>query len=186
MEINMYCSKCGKENDSTATFCYACGNRLSYQTSATQGSVGEFLRTEQELKKSSIILIIFLTVITAGIYYPVWFLKRRNAINILQSNEKLNSGVLIFAIVALSIILLLAFISGVSEELGEMDIARELDAFAMILNLVVGITLLVKCFKVRRIFNEHYNVHLKRDISFSRVATFFFQIYYLQYKINRI
>jgi len=26
--VNMYCSKCGKEDADTATFCSACGNRL--------------------------------------------------------------------------------------------------------------------------------------------------------------
>ena len=181
----MYCSKCGKENVDTATFCSACGNRLSTQTPVIQESVGGLPQSDQELKKSSVILIMFLMVITAGIYYPVWFLKRRNAINNLQSNEKLSSGVFIFAIVLLSISLLLAFISGMSEGLGDMDTARGTDAFSNILGLVAVITLLVQCFKVRRIFNEHFNVYLKRDISFSGVATWFFQIYYLQYKINR-
>ena len=103
----------------------------------------------------------------------------------MQSDKKLNRGAPIFAIVAFSIILLLAIITGVVEELGELDTARELDAFASILNLVAGIALLFECFKVKRIFNDHFNDYLKRDISFSGLATFFFQIYYLQYKINR-
>lgn len=180
----MCCSKCGKENADTATFCSACGNPLSAPP-VVQESVGGVPQSGQELKKVSVILIIFLTVITAGIYYPAWFLTRRNAINSLQSKEKLNSGVFVFAIVVFSISLLLAFISGASEGLGEMDTAKGLDAFSRILDLVAGITLLVQCFKVRRIFNEHFNVHLKRDIQFSRVATFFFSIYYLQYKVNR-
>ena len=38
---------------------------------------------------------------------------------------------------------------------------------------------------MRRILNEHFNAHLQRGISFSWIATLFFQIYYLQYKINR-
>ncbi len=181
----MYCSTCGKENANTASFCTACGNSLSTQTPEVQESIGGLPESDQELKKSSVILIIFLTVITGGIYNPVWFLKRRNAINNLQSKEKLSSGVFIFAIVMFSMSLLLAFISGLSEGFGDMDTARGIDAFSNILGLVAGITLLVQCFKVRRIFNEHFNVYLKRDIPFSGVATFFFQIYYFQYKMNR-
>ncbi len=181
----MYCSKCGKENADTATFCSACGNSLSTQTPAIQASAGGLSQADQELNKSSVMLIIFLTVITAGIYYPVWFLKRRNAINSLQSKEKLGSGVFIFAIVVFSISLLLAFVSGMIEWLGDMYTAKGIDAFSLILDLVAGITLLVQCFKVRRIFSEHFNTHLQRGISFSGAATFFFQIYYLQHKMNR-
>lgn len=132
-----------------------------------------------ELKKMSVILLIFLMVITFGIYYPVWFLTRRSGINNLQSKEKLGSGVFVFAIVVFSINLVFAFVSGVIEGLGEIY------AFSGILAFVAGIILLAQCFEVRRIFNEHYNEHLQRGISFSVGAIFFFQIYYLQYKINR-
>ena len=131
----------------------------------------------------SVILLIFLTVITAGIYYPVWFLTRRNAINNLQSKEKLGFGVFVFAIVVFSIslfvTLLFGAMEGLAEGIGEMKLmlkAKVLDLFSIILDLVAGITLLVQCFKVRRIFNEHFNVHLQRGISFSGVATFFFPI----------
>jgi hypothetical protein len=188
----MYCPKCGKENADTATFCSTCGNRLSAQASTVQEPVGNLPHSTAELKKTSVVLLVFLTIITFGIYYPVWFLRRRSGINSLQSKEKLGSGVFVFAIVVFSISLFVTLLSGavegLAEGLGEMDLmltAKRLDLFSRILNLVAGITLLVQCFKVRRIFNEHFNVNLKRDIQFSGVATFFFQIYYLQYKANR-
>jgi len=82
------------------------------------------------------------------------------------------SGIFIFAIVIVSIALLFTF------TMEEIALARSLLYLA-------GILLLVQCFKVRLIFNEHFNVYLKRDISFSKAATFFFQLFYLQYKINR-
>jgi len=192
----MYCSKCAKENADTATFCSACGNRLSAQMPIIQETKDTLSQSAPELEKMSVILLIFLTVVTAGIYYPVWFLKKRNAINNLQSKEKLGSGVFVFAIVVSSISLFVGLLSGVmealAEGLGRMDLMLTvkgldlwLDLFSRILGWVAGITLLVQCFKVRRIFNEHFNVHLQRGISFSGVATLFFQIYYLQYKINR-
>ncbi len=188
----MYCPKCGKENTDTATFCSTCGNRLSAQASIVQEQAGNLPHSNAELKKTSVVLLIFLTIITFGIYYPVWFLRRRNAINNLQSKEKLGSGVFVFAIVVFSISLFVSLLSGamegLAEGLGEMDLmltAKGLDLFSRILDLVVGISLLVQCFKVRRIFNEHFNTYLQRGISFSGAATFFFQIYYLQYKMNR-
>jgi GYF domain 2/Domain of unknown function (DUF4234) len=127
------------------------------------------VKTDQKLKKTNVLLMIFLTIITAGIYQAIWFLRRRDAINSLQSKEKLNTGVFVFVIVlySISLGLLLA------------------DVNAHLLDCIAGITLLVQCFKTRRILNEHFNTYLKRDMSFSGIATFFFTIFYLQYKINR-
>ena len=51
--------------------------------------------SQLEIKKTPVILTIVLTVITFGIYYPAWFLTRRQAINTLQSKEKLGSGVFV-------------------------------------------------------------------------------------------
>jgi hypothetical protein len=140
-----------------------------------------------ELKKTSIILMIILTVITAGIYWPIWFWIRRKAINMMQAKEKLGSGVLVLAIILFVISLFVALIAGVMERVGEeLLLAKGLEAFSGILHTVAAAAVLVQSFKVRRIFDEHFNTHLRKGISFSRVATFFFILYYLQYKINRI
>ena len=146
----------------------------------------------QDMKKTPVILTVIFTIITVGIYYPCWFLTRRDRINELHSHEKIGKGVFIFGIVIFSISLFLALVSGFLEGIGEglgmaefLVMAKGVDAIDRLLSLVVGITLLVQCFKVRRIFRDHFNDHLGRNISFSGLATFFFQIYYLQYKINR-
>jgi|LQYC01.1.fsa_nt_gi Ca2+/Na+ antiporter len=184
------CPFCDGELVDTVVACHHCGKFLNVRknspySKAVQESVGGELQSSQELKKVSVLLVIFLVVITGGIYCPVWFLTRRNAINRLESMKKLNFGIFIFALVFFSISLLLAFISGVSKELGEIYTAIGLYAFSLILHLVAGITLLIQCFKVRSIFNDHFNVHLERNIQFSWVATLFFEICYLQYKVNR-
>jgi len=127
------------------------------------------IQTDLELKKTNVLLMIFLTIITAGIYQAIWFLRRRGAINSLQSKEKLNTGVFVFVIVLYSVSLLIDFAGGKST----------------LLCGIAAICLLVQCFKVRRIFENHFNVYFKRGISFSGIATFFFMIFYLQYKINR-
>src|SRR5262245_58824785 len=41
------------------------------------------------LKRRSVLLMIVFTLITLGIYYPCWFLMRRNAINSMNANTKL-------------------------------------------------------------------------------------------------
>lgn len=146
-----------------------------------------------EIKKTPVILTIIFTILTAGIYYPCWFLSRRNAINSLQTTEKLGHGVFVSVIVMQSVSLLMALVSGgfegASEGLGASDLmltAKVIDLFSSLIDIVAGITILVQCFKLRRILREHFNHHLGHSIQWSGVLLFFFQIYYLQYKVNRL
>lgn len=145
------------------------------------------------VKRTPVILTILFTVITAGIYYPAWFLSRRHAINALHSKEQLGAGVFIFGIVVFSLSLLLMMASGVFEGLYEtlhdaeyLAISKGIEATDKMLSAVIGITLLVQCYKVRRILREHFNAHLGHNVYWSGVMIFFFQIFYLQYKVNRL
>lgn len=146
-----------------------------------------------EIKKTPVILTIIFTVITAGIYYPAWFLTRRQAINSLLSKEKIGTGVFVFGIVVYSLSLLLMMTSGFFEGLSEatndlefLGISKAIEALDNILSLVIAITLLVQCYKVRRILRDHFNERLGQNIYWSGVMIFFFQIFYLQYKVNRL
>jgi hypothetical protein len=140
------------------------------------------------IQKTSVLLLLLLNTVTCGIYYPIWFLRKRNELNNLNSGEKLNSSVFIVAIVLFSTNLLLAIMTGFLEGIGEsiqhrdlFVVAKTLDRFSRFLHLVAAIALLMQCFRVRRILADHF-----KGISFSAVGTFFFQIFYLQYKINRL
>jgi predicted secreted protein len=145
------------------------------------------------IKKMPVILTIIFTIITAGIYYPCWFLTRRSAINSLRSSEKLGIGVFVFGIVVFVISLVLELVigglQGAGEQLNDTQlvmISERLYGADRLISIVVGITLLVQCFKVRRILRDHFNESLGQTVQFSGVALFFFQIYYLQYKVNRL
>ena len=77
---------------------------------------------------------------------------------------------------------------GFGEGLGRGDIlavSKGLEGFAQFLNLVAGIALLIQSFKVRRMLTEHL-ASLGQPRPISGVATFFFQILYLQHKINQV
>jgi predicted Zn finger-like uncharacterized protein len=133
------------------------------------------------LGKMSVLWLIFLTLITFGIYFPIWFLRKREALNALNSDKKLGSGLYVFAIVVYVFTVLVAIVSGVMEGMGgePSPLFQGLEALTNLINLVVGIILWVKCFTVRRILSDHFNKRL------SALATFFLTIYYLQYRINR-
>ena len=193
----MYCPKCGEKNTDTAAFCAACGDRLPIQALVIQEPAGNLIRSGEELEKMSIIVLALLDIITLGLYPPIWFLTKRKAINRLQSEQKLGVVAPILAIIVLSISLCVSSFlcaAGLAIE-GLLENPDEVDSMlttmtpilcAQILDLVAGVILLFPSFKVRRILDDHFNKQLHRGISFSRLWTFFFQIYYLQYKINRL
>lgn len=143
---------------------------------------------KQGLKNTPVILTLFLTLITAGIYYPCWFLTRRCQINKLHSREKLSNGLFILGIVIYSISLLPGILEGIQEANGTTEfltIAEGLDSVDEFLILFVGIIMVIQSFKVKRILRDHFDDYLRRNVSLSGLATFFFGIYYLQYKMNK-
>ncbi len=144
------------------------------------------------IKKTPVWLVVFLSAVSGGLYTPIWFLTRREAINELKSDEKLGAGVFIFAVVGLSVALLAMmmgwFYEGIAESYSNpsfLSVAQQFDNIDRLISVVVGLTLLVQCFKVRRIFYDHYNIRHGRTIELSGVLIFFFHIIYLQYHINR-
>lgn len=130
----------------------------------------------EELQKKSVLFLIFLVIITGGIYVPVWFLKQREAINDLNAKESLSDLPFIITIMLFAISLTLTISL---EFIMDPVLHRSVEITVSLLNSVGGIIILVMSFKVRRIFYQHFNEKL------SVAGTFFFTIYYLQYKINR-
>jgi len=133
---------------------------------------------EKKLRKKNILLMILFTLITYGIYQPIWFLKQISAINNLKSKEKLTNTPFIFVIVIYGISVLFLLIYNTTQ--------FNIDLIDSLINLTGAIIILVMSFKVRRIMHQYFNVVLKKNIKFSKIYTFLFTIYYLQYKINRI
>ena len=164
----MYCTNCGKENIDASDFCNYCGNPFFAQAA---------------INKMNVVLLIFLTWITAGIYAPVWFLRNRYYMNKLQSERKVKKGIFIFLIFILSLSLIGSIFISIKKE---FDYVYEIIALLNILiKLVFVFVIISQSFKVYDIFNDHYNKFLGRGIQFSGVLTFFFTIFYLQYKMNR-
>lgn len=142
------------------------------------------------IKKTPVFLIIIFAGLTCGIYYPCWFLGRRDALNALHTRKKLGKGVFVFAAVMMFLLLLLGNAVMNASQFGLMpvDLNRMKIAVAAytLMAIVVGITLWVQCFKVRRMLLQHYGDHLGQNVPFSSACTFFFHVFYLQYKVNRL
>ena len=122
-------------------------------------------------KRIHVIIMILLRVVTFGVYYSAWLLLRAKSFNELDSKTKLKTGVFVFILIVEALSCIFVFIGATvsSTALGFSELC-----------IVVGfIVIEVQCFKMRRILNEHFSVHL------SGPGTFFFTIYYLQYRINK-
>jgi len=145
------------------------------------------------LADASILGMCLLTLLTAGLYAPIWFLIRRRALNNLHSREKLEAWPASVALAALVASLCLP-------PLGSLKWGSWVEvenAFPLLhpgILLVAGLILVVQCFKVRRILLDHLaprqeamfsaGIRMQHEELFSRMGTFFFGIFYLQHKIN--
>lgn len=154
------------------------------------------METGAPIKTMPVILTLLFTVITGGIYYYVWFLNRRDAINSLNTGERIGKAPFIIGLVwqcvSLTINFTTGLIEGIQTELhGEIApaLALQLHTIALfdsLVSLAVAIVILVQAFKIRRILRSYFNDRLGHDIPWSGLILFFFSAFYLQYKINRL
>jgi hypothetical protein len=144
------------------------------------------------LKRRSVIVMIALSLVTFGFYYQIWFFRRRTALNQLDSPRKLALWPFIVATVWFAF----QFIVGVARGLaGPGQLIGEGTALLFtVVRLAIGILMLVQCFFTKDILEDHFagpgdqvaaSSLFADTVRLSGVLTFFFQIFYLQYAINR-
>ncbi len=145
------------------------------------------------LADAGILGMCLLTLLTAGLYAPIWFLIRRRALNNLHSREKLEAWPVSVALAALVASLCLPLLG--SLKWGSwVEVENAFPLLHPGILLVAGLILIVQCFKVRRILLDHLaprqeamfsaGIRMQHEELFSRMGTFFFGIFYLQHKIN--
>lgn len=143
------------------------------------------------LKRRSVILMIVLSIVTFGLYYPIWFLRRRTALNRLDSPRKLR----LWPFMVFLAWFVFQFIVGMAVApmpRGQV-IGQPADLLLTLVQLAVGILMLVQSFFIKDILEDHLagpGDHVPDrlfddTVKLSGVMTFLFQIFYLQYVINR-
>jgi hypothetical protein len=185
----MQCPFCKEEIKDGAIKCKHCRSMLAdienakihcdtknFQAPNIERTTADASQTDYGLKKMNVFLLVFLAIITLGIYMPIWFLLQKDGINRFNTKEKLDTRIFVEVIILYSIIGILDIVS----------IFTDFQPKTIYWDAIAGITILIQSFKVRRILNEHLNILLKKDVSFSGVCTFFLTIFYLQYKINKL
>src|SRR5262245_53689085 len=137
------------------------------------------------LHKRGIVVMILLTLITLGFYLGVWFLRRRKALNQLDSPRKLS----LWPFITLIGIQALNLIWSVGTASRKPDL---IDAVLGLSRLAIGVVILIQCFFVKDILEDHLagpddvvpTGFGQTRVQLSSLLTFFFTIFYLQYVIN--
>lgn len=142
------------------------------------------------LKRRSVLLMIVIFVLTLGFYYPIWFLRRRAALNRLDSPKKLH----VWPFAIYGAVLLVGFLVGmISGATGEEPLGSGTGGLLRLVDIAVGILMIVQGFIVKDILEDHLagphdevpSSLFVEQVKLSGLMTFFFQIFYLQWAINR-
>jgi hypothetical protein len=141
------------------------------------------------LKYCSLWLILVFLLISFGFYYLIWFFRRRPGLNRLDSPLKLPMWPLLLAAAFFGVTFVLGMVAG-SEPL--LDVIGPVGSGVLaLLQLVVGITMLFECFRIRDIIQDHaapppdLDQRSVEPVQLSGLMTFFFSIFYLQSAINK-
>jgi uncharacterized membrane protein YhdT len=139
------------------------------------------------LKRRSPVMMIVFVVGTLGVYFPIWFLRRRAALNRLDSPRKLQRWPFLLALAFFVFQIILAIASDPEKPIGNGSLL-----FSFV-RLVVALLIVVQCFIIKDILEDHLagpgdttsSSVLSDGATLSGLMTFFFQIFYLQHVINR-
>ena len=141
------------------------------------------------LKHRSVWLMIVFVIITLGLYPLIWFFRRRPGLNRLDSPRKVPMWPLLLAAAFYAIQFVLGLVTG-DEPVPDV-IGPAASGALTLLQLFVGITMIVQCFRIREIIQDHATPPPDPDqrfvepVQLSGLMTFFFSIFYLQWAINK-
>ena len=146
--------------------------------------------TPSGLKRRRVVVMILLLFVTIGIYYPVWFFRRRAGLNRLDSPRKLS----LWPLVLFASFFAFAFVLGFAAD-GQTPEQAFGEEAALVLNLLqfaIGILMIIQCFAIKDIIEDHAqgpagdeNAMFRPQVKLSGLMTFFFSIFYLQWAINK-
>ena len=135
------------------------------------------------LGDTSPVLVAVFTLLTFGLYLPVWYLRRVNRLNGLSPTAKLSSRPIL-----LLLVLYLVNASGMLSFVGGSDIESTLmlSTVGHVLTLGGGMILVVLRLRVREILRDRYGELFSTEPALSWIASVVLGEIYLQAKMNRL
>lgn len=145
------------------------------------------------IKKAPVILTIIFDFVTGGIYSASWFLMRQQGFNQISKSKKLGIAIPIICLIMFVLNLMFSGAGGAIAEIAEatgdnglVNLAHQIEMICKALAYVGSFLLLVPSFKAKSMIEGYLKKKDPFALSLSGAATFFFRIYYLQYRINKI
>jgi len=146
---------------------------------------------EAGLKQRRVVVMVLLVIVTLGIYYPVWFFRRRPGLNRLDSPRKLPLWPLVTFASYFALQVVLGLLAG--DATPEQAFGPGVAIGLTLLRLAVAILMIFQCFAIKDIIEDHAQGPdnatgrglFTPQVKLSGLMTFFFSIFYLQYAINK-
>jgi hypothetical protein len=135
------------------------------ESAATSGS-------DYQPERRAVILCIALTFVTLGFYPAIWLLRRRPFLDRLDASKRLSPALPWVCIAVNALSFVVSFTGKDGAQVGNL------------LSVVAAVPFVIASFRVASILSSDFR-RTGRLLSVSYGATFFFSIYYLQYKMNR-
>ncbi|WP_428240582.1 DUF4234 domain-containing protein [Gynuella sp.] len=149
-----------------------------YKTPASSFNIPAFTEDLNVYKRVSVWNMLFLTIVTLGIYPIYWMYSRTWLLNII-TREGISSSVIRIALVSGAVYV-------ISPILGQVLLGRQFAAavglFAAVSYIVFA---LIWIFGLRAEISRIARSQGQSDFHANAILTFFFQVFYLQYKINQ-
>ncbi|KMQ51762.1 hypothetical protein CHISP_1258 [Chitinispirillum alkaliphilum] len=142
------------------------------------------LKKERNIESENVFTLICLSAMTLGLYIPLWFIFRKNELNRMQSEEKISSEIIICALILAGCSLTVWGLS-FTPFLGQSTLYRPLRNLMYLFDVSLFVIITIQSFKAKRILSNHFDQRFSKKQPFSDIYTLVFQIFYLQYKINR-
>jgi len=147
------------------------------------------LPTVPGLKRRRVIVMIVFTIVTVGLYYVVWFFRRRGGLNRLNSSRKLQLWPLLLFAAYFAMAVAIGIITG--DRPTEEVIGTGAATFFNLIDLPIGILMVWQCFIIKDILEDHLTpendgsrVMFTEGVKLSGLMTFIFGMFYLQHIIN--
>ncbi|HUQ89610.1 MAG TPA: DUF4234 domain-containing protein [Vicinamibacterales bacterium] len=139
------------------------------------------------LKRRSILVMILFVFVTFGLYFLIWWFRRRPGLNRLNSSKK----IALWPLLSLAALYVIQFAVGVVEEVTQDALDPSGGVVLSVAQLVVGFAMILQAFRARDIIEDHAAPEGESGrmfggpVELSGLMTFFFSIFYLQWAINR-
>ncbi len=129
--------------------------------------------SDYESERRPVFLCIILTFVSLGFYPAIWLLQRRPFLGRLNASKDLGTLLPALSLAASALGMALAFAS------------HQAASIRPLVQLVGAVATILANFRVLNILRSD-SARTGRFLQFSTIGTFFFGIYYLQYKINQL